>query len=492
MSLLNAKQLSALRTAFICIGSIVVQPLTAFADTLNTFTPNTIADPAKVNANFQYLLEQIQQLSGQINGPDSLSSKVSRISQQLGDVVVVDCDADPNALLNAIANKATNIEVVRGTCNANTQPDIEAEIYEIGDLKISGVGSPKPTLLTSIVGGKAGYLGGRGGRLELNNVSLRGGILSVGSESTLSISDTDIDCNNQNNVALTVYGASGSIRGLTVNNCKIVGWLGSAASLLVQRSTINLISPTPTSVGFSLVNGSVLELEDSSILGTTTSSSALSFPVIVNSESHFGVTGSIIDGGGGSFIGVNNGGAMTFNGAKVGGEVVQNSLLRTMVGLAGASRFTANRTTFEDVNIADFGPYTLEDSATTVYLSSDTNFTHKNLSVGAGRQVQLAGAWLGDNLRAWVGQAGVVSVRNSIRGSDGANTIVKNDFRFTYDGDESGRGFDLDSTLRVQHVGDLTYFQEQGFFDGACKFSYSMTPITSDTNYPMVWQCQKQ
>ena len=312
--------------------------------------------------------------------------------------------------------------------------------------------------------------------------------MSVGSRGALSINNTDIDCNNQSTVAVIMFGGSGFFRGLTVNNCNVAGWLGSGASLLVQTSTINLPSQSRPPVGFSLVNGSLLELEDSSILHA---SDGASFPVVVGSASHFGATGSIIDGGGGSFISVNNGSAMTFNRAKVTGEVVQNSLLRTAVALLGASQFTADQTTFEDVNIADFGPYTLEDSATTVYLSSDTNFTHKNLSVGAGRQVQLAGAWLGDNLRAWVGQAGVVSVRNSIRGSDGVDTSVKNDFRFSY-GDGSGRGFDLDSTLRVQHLGNLTHFQEQGFFDGACKFNYSMTPLTSDLDFPMVWQCQKQ
>ena len=153
MGLVNIKKSLSLRAACIYVGCIVVQPLTTFADTLNTFTPNTIADPAKVNENFQYLSEQIQQLSGQIIGPDSLSAKVSRINQQLGDAVVVDCDADPDALLNAITNKATNIEVVGGTCNANTKLDSEGSLYELGDVKISGVGSPKPILLTSVEGG---------------------------------------------------------------------------------------------------------------------------------------------------------------------------------------------------------------------------------------------------------------------------------------------------------------------------------------------------
>ena len=482
MCLLTAKHHFGLSAVFIFIGFLVVQSASTFAQTLNTFERNTIADPDKVNANFR-------QLSEQISGLESLSSRVSRINQQLGEAVVVDCEADSDALLSAIRSKATNIEVVRGTCNANTKVDNAGEINEFGDLRISGLGSTKPILLTSAEDGAAGYLGGRGGRLELINVSLRGGIMRAGSDATLRLKDTDIECNNQNTVAIILFGGGGFLIGSTVKNCNVAAWLGSASSLLVQASTVELMAPSPISVGFSLVNGSVLELEDSVLTRNNPSpDEAFSVPFAIGSASHVGVTGSAIDGGGRSFISVNNGGSLVFNRAKVTGEVVDNALRDSLVGLSGASQFRADRTTFENVSIQDFGPYLLEDSATTAYLSSDAARSHANLTVSAGRQVVLAGAWLGENLRASVGQAGVVSVRNAEQ-IDGVSQGLQNDFRFSFN-DGSGRGFDIDSTLRVQSLADLTFYQEdEDFLVGACKLGYQMAQIPTASSMLGVWQC---
>ena len=320
-------------------------------------------------------------------------------------------------------------------------------------------------------------------------MSLRGGIMRAGSDATLRLKDTDIECNDQNTVAIILFGGGGFLIGSTVKNCKVAAWLGSASSLLVQASTVELMAPSPISVGFSLVNGSVLELEDSVLTRNNPSpDEAFSVPFAIGSASHVGVTGSAIDGGGRSFISVNNGGSLAFNRAKVTGEVVDNALRDSLVGLSGASQFRADRTTFENVSIQDFDPYLLEDSATTAYLSSDAARSHANLTVSAGRQVVLAGAWLGENLRASVGQAGVVSVRNAEQ-IDGVSQGLQNDFRFSFN-DGSGRGFDIDSTLRVQSLADLTFYQEdEDFLVGACKLGYQMAQIPTASSMLGVWQC---
>ena len=110
--------------------------VTASAQTLNTFSPDTIADPGKVNENFETLLNTIKN------------------QQRVGDPVVVNCTGDSEALLNAISEGASYIEITGGECSANTGP-IGDDIPILGDLYIKGTSFDKVILNTRTEGARA-------------------------------------------------------------------------------------------------------------------------------------------------------------------------------------------------------------------------------------------------------------------------------------------------------------------------------------------------
>lgn len=433
--------------------------VTASAQTLNTFSPDTIADPDKVNENFETLLNTIKN------------------QQRVGDPVVVNCTGDSEALLDAISAGASYIEITGGECSANTGP-IDGDIPILGDLYIKGTSFDKVILNTRTAGSSGfgtDYFGGRTGYLILDNVAVSGAVVLIGSASSLVALDTDFSCDS-NTIGVYLNGGSGALVRSTVASCDMGIVADTNAVLNLNSSDITLPKPAANyyPLGMSLRQGASAVLIDSEIITQAP-----------DSGSHVSVAASIqsadlklVDtrSSGNIFAGrfstviiendLNNDSDDVVFSPGVGQAV-------NTIQLSEGSSVYARNIQFLNTTITS----SQFDASTSAFLYGLSGLNHTNLTVKVGQELVLNGPWQGTNLNASIGETGIVSVSNASTGS-GEVTTLENQFSFT-------EALGAKSLLNVTSTGSDAPNVPTSFPDSSlCRWGYEAHNIITATATP--------
>jgi hypothetical protein len=386
--------------------------VTASAQTLNTFSPDTIADPGKVNENFETLLNTIKN------------------QQRVGDPVAINCTSDTEALLTAISEGASYIEITGGKCSANTGP-IGDDIPILGDLYIKGTSFDKVILNTRTDGGSGfgtKYFGGRTGYLILDNVAVSGAVVLIGSASSLVALDTDFSCDS-NTIGVYLNGGSGALVRSTVSQCDM-GIVADTNAVLNLNDT-NITLPKPAAdyypVGIVMRQGASAVLLDSEIITQAP-----------DSGSHVSLAASI-QSADLKLVDTRSSGnifASRFSTVTIENDLNNDSddvVFAPGVGQAvntiqlseGSSVYARNiqflNTTIRSSHF---------EASTSAFLYGLSGLNHTNLTVQVGQELVLNGPWQGTNLNASIGETGTISVHNASTASGGVTTF-KNQFSFT-------------------------------------------------------------
>ena len=377
------------------LAALLFTSTSSMAQDLNHFTPNTIADPGKVNENFDILLNTIKN------------------QQRVGDPVVVNCTSDSEALLTAISEGASYIEITGGECSANTGP-IGDEVPIIGDLYIRGTSFDK-AILNSRTDGASGfgtkYFGGRVGYLILENVAVSGAVVLTGSASSLVAKDVDFQCDS-NSIGIYFNGGSASLARSTVSDCDLAIVADTNAVLNLNDTNITLKKPAANyyPLGITLRQGASAVLVGSEIATQAPDSgSYISLAANVQSSDL-----KLVDSrSSGNIL------AARFSTITIENDVnndVEDVVFSPGVGhasnvimLSEGSAVYARNMQFLNTTI---NSSTL-DASTSAFLSGSSGLNHTNLSVTVGNELVLEGPWMGNNLTAAIGETGMIRINNT-------------------------------------------------------------------------------
>ena len=378
---------------FLAIAALL--SVTASAQTLNTFSPDTIADPGKVNENFETLLNTIKN------------------QQRVGDPIVINCASDSEALLSAISAGASYIEITGGECSANTGP-IDGDIPIMGDLYIRGTSFDK-VILNTRTDGDSGfdtdYFGGRTGYLILDNVAVSGAVVLIGSASSLVALDTDFSCGS-NTIGVYLNGGSGALVRSTVSACSMGVVADTNAVLNLNGSDITLPKPAANyyPLGIVLRQGASGVLSDSEIITQATDSGSYdSVAALVQSSDLKLVetrsSGNILASRFSTLI-IENDLANDVDDVVFAPGVGQavNAIQLTESSSLYASNIQFLNTT---VSSPEF------DASTSAFLEGLSGLNHTNFTVNVGQELVLTGPWIGTSLNASIGETGMISVYNA-------------------------------------------------------------------------------
>ena len=236
---------------------LTAQIATAFAADLNVFSSGEVADPSAVNANFDTLM------------------RLARNQQHQGSFYRINCSNDNNALLDAVSQGETLIEVEAGPCLANMGRVGDGPPI-VGDLYIKGVGAQKPRIYTTDDADGAQYLGGKNGSIIIENVSFEGSIVSMDSAASFTARDSDIRCQDDKTqakirgyqIAVYLNGGTGALARSTVTNCRGPAILLDSGAHL--NATDSIIEVPAAASDLSFPQGFTLRSASSAVVDRTT------------------------------------------------------------------------------------------------------------------------------------------------------------------------------------------------------------------------------
>ena len=383
----------AIRWVTLPVFVAFLQTLTGNTAELNRFSEGEIANPADVNENFDTLMRLLQN------------------QQRVGSFYRVNCSSNANALLEAIAEGESLIEVEAGPCLANTGT-VGEDVPLIGDLHIKGVGAAKPIIYTTDDEAGLQYLGGKNGSLVIENVRFEGSIISVDSAASFTARDSVIRCQDEKisanargyQIGIYLNGGSGALLGSSVENCSGPAvLLDSSAHLNATDSNIDVVAGTtdfPSPIGISLRQASSTVLTRTSI-GGTGNTFQNEIPIFVE---HADIT--LIETTVRGTAWVNRASTMTVINSDYRWP---DSDIINVVLVMNDSAFFGTNTSFERTTITS-SLSNEWDPSSKIYLSSDANLTHANLTLSAGKEISLQGDFLGANLNASIGSGGSIRV----------------------------------------------------------------------------------
>lgn len=392
---------------------LTAQMATAYAADLNVFSSGEVADPSAVNANFDTLM------------------RLARNQQHQGSFYRVNCSNDNNALLDAVSQGETLIEVEAGPCLANMGRVGDGPPI-VGDLYIKGVGAQKPRIYTTDDADGGRYLGGKNGSIVIDNVSFEGSVVSIDSAASFTAIDSEIRCQDDRTqaklrgyqIGIYLNGGTGALRESSVSNCSSQALLlDSGANLNATDSTIAVPPRTAdfqNPIGVALRSSSSATI-DRSTVGATGDTPQYEIPIYAE-FAKVTVRDSVVKG----TVLLDRNASMMVRGMDYQWP---NSTVTNFILLQNDSSFFADDTEFTRTTITNWYPYTNRlDTSSRIFLNSNNSLTHSNLTLKAGREIALQGDFVGSNLNASVTAGGVIrinSVSNQFNSPNlGLNSIM--------------------------------------------------------------------
>lgn len=390
---------------------LTAQMATAYAADLNVFSSGEVADPSAVNANFDTLM------------------RLARNQQHQGSFYRVNCSNDNNALLDAVSQGETLIEVEAGPCLAN-MGTIGEDVPIIGDLYLKGMGAAKPLVYSTDDDAGLQYLGGKNGSVVIENIVFEGAIVSIDSAASFTAIDSEIRCQDDKTqaklrgyqIGIYLNGGTGALRESSVSNCSTQALLlDSGANLNATDSTIAVPPRTAdfqNPIGVSLRSSSSATIDRTTVGGT---GDTRQFELPIYAEfAEVTVRDSVVKG----TVLLDRNASMMVRGMDYQWP---NSTETNVILVQNDSSFFAVDTAFTRTTITNWFTNVL-DTSSRIFLSSNSSLTHSNLTLKAGREISLQGDFVGSNLNASVTAGGVIrinSVSNQFNSPNlGLNSIM--------------------------------------------------------------------
>lgn len=367
--------------------------LDAHATPLTVFESGAIANPSEVNANFSALEQRLKNI------------------QLRGDPVSVDCSSNSNALMDAINDGSSFIEVTAGPCHAVTgAADGSGNAPIMGSLYIRGSGTTKPELISRPDPSIPNYLGGRSGQLILENVAVTGPIVAIDSSASFLAIDSTITCLEDKtlsavqgyDIGLYLNGATGSLANSVISGCNgPAALLESSAHLNMGKGSQVQVAATntgPGKLGLMLRSGSSARLVDS-VVGAA--GGAVGYQVAMtldNSRAHIEGSKAAIEG----VVAVDNSSVLTLSGMTYAWLTAEQVNPTNYLLVSNHSSLHASNTIFRHTAIISshfWDASTYVDLKTMSVAGTEVPLQHSNVSIMAGN-ISIAGSHTDESAEA--------------------------------------------------------------------------------------------
>lgn len=363
---------------------------------LNVFSEGEVARPTAVNENFDTLM------------------RLAQNQQYTGPFHRINCSTDRDALLNAISQGESLIEIEAGPCLAN-MGKIGEDIPFIGDIYLKGVGAEKPLIYSTDDDAGLQYLGGKNGSVVIENIVFEGAIVSIDSAASFTAINSEIRCQDDKTqaklrgyqIGIYLNGGTGALRESSVSGCSSTAvLLDSGANLNATDSTIAVPPRTAdfqNPIGVSLRSSSSATIDRTTVGGT---GDASQYEIPIYAEfAKVTVRESVVKG--------------TVSLDKNASMMVQrmqyqwpDSTATNLIFVQNDSSFFAVDTEFARTTITNWFTNVLDTSGR-IFLTSNSSLTHSNLTLKAGREISLQGDFVGSNLSASVTAGGVIRINST-------------------------------------------------------------------------------
>ena len=393
----------------ILLAAITCLTLDAHATPLTVFESGAIADPGEVNANFSTIEERLKNI------------------QLRGDPVSVDCSNNSNALMDAIDDGSSFIEVTAGPCHAVTGLlDGTSDVPILGSLYIRGAGTTKPELISRPDPSVPNYLGGRSGQLILENVAVTGPIVAIDSSASFLAIDSTITCLEDKtllaiqgyDVGLYLNGATGALLNSAISECYgPAALLDSSANLNMANGSEIRVPATnakPGRLGLMLRSGSSARIVDSVVGAAGGAVGYQTAMILENSRAHIEGSDAAVEGA----VLVDYSSVLTLMNMTYEWLTAELANTTNYLVVANNSSLHARNTVFSHTAITTssgfWDPSTYVDIRTTSVAGTEVPLQHSNVSIKAGN-ISIAGIHTdesaeADTLSAQVAAGGTLRV----------------------------------------------------------------------------------
>ena len=383
--------------------------LDAHATPLTVFESGAIADPGEVNANFSALEQRLKNI------------------QHRGEPVSVDCSSNSNALMDAINDGSSFIEVTAGPCHAVTgAADGSGNAPIMGSLYIRGSGTTKPELISRPDPSIPNYLGGRSGQLILENVAVTGPIVAIDSSASFLAIDSIITCLEDKtlsavqgyDIGLYLNGATGSLANSVISGCNgPAALLDSSAHLNMGFGSEIRVPASNTLIGrlgLMLRSGSSARIVNSVVGAAGNAVGSQVAMTLDNSRAHIEGSDTAVEG----LVAVDNSSVLTLSSMVYEWLTAEQTNTPNYLLVSNNSSLHTSNTIFRNTAITTvnglWDASTYVDLKTVFAVGAEVPLQHSNVSIKAGN-ISISGSHTdesaeADTLSAQVAAGGTLRV----------------------------------------------------------------------------------